>query len=378
MGTSDRTTATVVSDLETLRSHVDDWDELAAHALEPNPFYGSWLLLPALANLGAPEHLRVVLVWSPPKGPPRKGNAPLLVGLFPLHIAASRRWMPARHLSLVRHDYCFFCAPLVHEDHGAEAVSALFDWFDQSDETRGALDLPQLPGDTALHRLFVDEIGRREWIFEVRSRHSRAVLVPQESAEACLAKVSSKRLKEHRRQRKRLGEQGTLTFETLSAVEDLEPWLDEIVRLERAGWKGRDGTALGCMPSHERFFREAARGARDAGCLAMARLRLDGRSIAMKLDFIARHRAFAFRIAFDESFAQYSPGVLLELDDIEGSFAAGHDMVDSCAKPDHPMINHLWQDRRTIEHLVISSNRTGDAVLSVLPLARLARKMVKQ
>jgi len=73
---------------------------------------------------------------------------------------------------------------------------------------------------------------------------------------------------------------------------------------------------------------------------------LGGEPIAMMFAIVSGAKAFLGKIAYDESFAKYSPGVLLTLDATEGFFAEGAiNLVDSCAAPDDPMIGHLWRDR---------------------------------
>ena len=60
-------TGTIVevrSDVAALRPLVEDWEELAAEAAEPNPFYEHWMLLPALGAFSAGQDVRVLLVWS--------------------------------------------------------------------------------------------------------------------------------------------------------------------------------------------------------------------------------------------------------------------------------------------------------------------------
>ena len=83
-------------------------------------------------------------------------------------------------------------------------------------------------------------------------------------------------------------------------------------------------------------------------------LRLDGRAIAMKCNLLAGDGAVAFKIAYDESYARFSPGVLLELEHLRRLHEPGAPAwVDSGAAADHPMIGHLWRDRIAVETLVI-------------------------
>src|SRR5438105_122621 len=59
------------AELEALRG---PWQELAAAAAEPNPFYEAWSLLPALRTFARGERIEVVLAF--------RGEA--LCGLFPM------------------------------------------------------------------------------------------------------------------------------------------------------------------------------------------------------------------------------------------------------------------------------------------------------
>ena len=79
----------------------------------------------------------------------------------------------------------------------------------------------------------------------------------------------------------------------------------------------------------------------------------------MKCNLISadEQSSFAFKIAYDEEYSLFSPGVLLELDNIYTLFNQQPQLLwmDSCADPDHPMIDHLWRERRTINDFFIGS-----------------------
>ena len=72
--------------------------------------------------------------------------------------------------------------------------------------------------------------------------------------------------------------------------------------------------------------------------------------------------AFSFKIAFDEDLGRFSPGVLIELANlhaVQGDPAIG--WMDSCAAPDHPMIDSLWAERRTIVQYRVALHGRGVA-----------------
>src|SRR5216684_1529398 len=68
----------VIDNFDILEDYVQAWEELAVEAIEPNPFYEPWMLIPALRALGTGKDLFVVLVLTVKEG------KPVLCGVFPL------------------------------------------------------------------------------------------------------------------------------------------------------------------------------------------------------------------------------------------------------------------------------------------------------
>jgi len=75
----------------------------------------------------------------------------------------------------------------------------------------------------------------------------------------------------------------------------------------------------------------------------------------MKCSFSSGRAAFALKIAYDEKWGRFSPGFLLELWNVGSVLEGGTlDWMDSCAVPDHFMINRLWTERRRLGELIVS------------------------
>jgi len=52
--------------------------------------------------------------------------------------------------------------------------------------------------------------------------------------------------------------------------------------------------------------------------------------------------------------------------------------MDSCAVPNHFMINRLWKDQRTIQHLLASTGRRrGNLLVGLLPLLRAIKRTIR-
>lgn len=354
-----------------LAPYLDAWKALADAAAEPNIFYEPCVLLPALNAFAEPGQVALVLILGDPPGPPRKNAVPELWGFFPLERRPARSELPLPCLRLWHHEYTYVPIPLVHRAHGAEVMTAFFDWLQTQRVAPPLLVINKLPVGGPFHQLVIEELTRRHRQVYVRARMTRALLAPDCDATTYQARaVGGKHRKEVRRQRKRLGELGNLEFVEMTAGDDLDAWMGEFLAIEGGGWKGREGSALGSKEADARYFQEMIRACHAAGKLAMTAVRLDGRPVAMQVMLRAGRGAYAFKLGYDESFARFSPGVLLELDMVErvaGGWSAA--WVDSCAVQDHPMINRLWTERRSLESVVFSGDARMDLLLSLLPAA---------
>jgi hypothetical protein len=109
----------------------------------------------------------------------------------------------------------------------------------------------------------------------------------------------------------------------------------------------------------------------------MLGLDFEGRPVARRCAFVAGEGSFAFKTAFDEAFADFSPGAILELDSIQ-QLRALPDVrwMDSCAAPDNLLVNRLSNDRRTIQTVIIGGGALGELVVSSLQLLRWTQRRI--
>jgi hypothetical protein len=107
---------------------------------------------------------------------------------------------------------------------------------------------------------------------------------------------------------------------------------------------------------------------------------LNGKPISYKCNFLAGDGSFAFKIAYDEGQSHFSPGVMLELENIKRVHCRREiAWMDSCASPEHPMIDRLWLDRRVIQSVVVPTGKgSGSFWVSVLPLIRWANRKIRR
>lgn len=128
------------------------------------------------------------------------------------------------------------------------------------------------------------------------------------SWDQCQRQLSSGLRKHIRKALRLLESQGSLTLSVQTSSPHLDEIMTECLDLEKAGWKGRNETAISCSSATERFYRGLARRAGEAGLLALYTLRLDGRLIAFELNVRSGKRMDSEKIAYDETLSRESPG----------------------------------------------------------------------
>ncbi len=337
------------------------WDRLAEDASEPNPFVERWCLQSALHLLDPDRQARLLMVRDGADGP--------IVGVMPMASASRYGRLPLRHVTGWAHPNHFHGAPLVRA--GAEALfwSALLQWCDATPWTGTLAHLPRLTEDGPLHRALIDVARVRGGEALSVHREERALLASDLSPSAYWeAAVRAKKRKELRRCAKRLAEMGDVSFRSWQPGEDLAPWITTFLALESQGWKGRADSALASHSDTEAWFRAIMDAAADAARLDVRGMYLDNRPLGMLISFICPPGSFGFKTAYDEEFARFSPGVMLQQANLDLLDREGIAWCDSCAAPDHPMIDSIWRERRALVWVNVSlsgtANRLRFAVLT--------------
>ena len=327
-----------------------DWSDLAIAAATANVFYESWMLLPAWRAFGGLTDLIAVY---------RRGNSPaeppVMLGLFPMVIGDRESTILGPVASLWTHPYGFSRTPLLRRGASLEAIDLLSRALGKIAPRIGLCVWERCHDEGPVAQGLCDWRRRRGSFELVTQRYNRAVLRVEPGRDAdqyAERAISKKQRRELARQTRRLGDLGTVRI-TRPPVDE---FLDIFLTLEAAGWK--KDSAVAADARHEGYLREIAAAADDRFDGSV--LWLDDRPIAAKLNFlssgpVASRTAFAWKIGYDETLSKFSPGVLLELDTIEAMHGTGTpNTIDSCALPDHPMIDRLWSERLAVAHRVFS------------------------
>ena len=157
-----------------------------------------------------------------------------------------------------------------------------------------------------------------------------------------------------RRQRRRLADHGERTFVSARSPAEIRRATERFLALESMGWKGGRGSALLEDPGLATFTRSMTRLMAEEGKCRIDSLEIAGRAVAIGIVITAHGHAHFWKTTFDETYAPLSPGVQLALEITEAQLAdTSVTTTDSCAAPDHPMIDRLWPDRMSLLDVMI-------------------------
>lgn len=313
-----------------------EWAELAAEAAEPNPFAEHWFVAVSLRTLGAGRDIRLIEA--------RRGGR--LIGVLPVSLERGYAHLPVRFVQNWYHDHAFLGTPLVAAGEEAAFWAAALATLDASDWAPNFLHLRGIAEDGPVFRALPRGA--------VVHRRLRAALASTLSPAAYFEQaVRAKKRKELRRLRHRLSEQGEVEVRELADPNELDAWCDAYLALEREGWKGREGSGLVCAAETRAFFRETLAAAHAAGRLQFLRLDVGGEPVAMLVNLLAPPGAFSFKTVFDERYARFSPGVLLQIENLAMLERPDIDWTDSCAVDQHPMIDGFWTERRSVLRITV-------------------------
>ncbi len=313
------------------------WSDLAAEMAHSNPFYAPGALRPARAHLDPRRRVRLLVGEGP------AGRLDLLLPVVPVAqpMPALRAW---------QHPYAFLTTPLVRPGRVAAAAAALR-------ALRWPVVLPVVAADDPLVMNLMGDASVAQ-----ASRGARALLAVPGDPDAHLAAVwSSRRRRRARRGLQRLEDAGPVAWTSGADPASVAPLVADLLALEARGWKGEARTAMACVPAHEAFLHDLAQ-ARGGVSMEGFGLSVGGRPVAVQLHLRAGRALYGFKMAYDEGAADASPGVLLQAHALRALLTdPGIDWVDSCAAPDHPVLDRLWGGRRGLVQLAVSPPAWGAA-----------------
>ena len=359
----------IIKTPEKLEEYIPAWEKLVENATDENIFFESSILIPALRYLNN-EQAFILLIFAN-EASKEQG----LIGLFPLVSNKKYKGLPIPHLSIWQTQQCFLGTPLVHKDYIQTCLEYLFQWLEQTLQSGYFLSFREFIDDSLFSQQLEIFLKTKKYSIDEVEHYKRAFLHSDLTKDQYLKQgISSKRRKNWRNRANALAKLGKVNITILDKYktkENVTQWIQDFLQLEQSGWKGKESTALACDEKETNYFIEITKNSAHQRKLLMYKLTLDNKAIAMQSNFIAHDGTFAFKVAYDESYSKYSPGMLLELENLD--YILGNSQIkwmDSCAMP-NSVVDRLWQERRAIRSFNVSTQSwTSKLVISLLSFFR--------
>ncbi|MCJ2128382.1 GNAT family N-acetyltransferase [Methylobacterium sp. E-045] len=360
-GVKGRRSVSIVSYAD-LAADPDAWDALMGRALTTHPHYSRHVMAAhRIAGL-ADASLAFVAVRGP------GGLDALLPFGFKRDVSGLGSKVARPFLS----PFITQTSPLVADDPDLpEILDLLVTGLRSASEGR-VWRWPLLPTSTKLGGELLAAMDRAGWQYGIAHRFERPILERRTSHAAFLAGHPHRsRMKDLRRRHRRLSKRGTVSLDVATHGQSLRDAVAGFLALERAGWKGRAGTALSCRPQHEAFARALFADANGPVGLRADTLRLDGRPLSISLALLAGGTATLLKTTYDETERSSAPGLVLEAQIIatlhETEFARRLDSATLAGS----VLEDVFPDRETICEIVAAPSGAS-RLFPVDPRIRLA------
>ncbi len=318
-----------------LRAAVEAWTDLVEHAHSANPFYAPGFVLADVDTFGWDDEMRCAAVWHTQNGRDRLDALAFLT-------RDDLRWgWPIRTWRSWSGKYILKFEPLYRAETAGDAARVLFAGLSENGRERAVLLNREETWTGPLNEGPPAETGAAHW---VRSGE-RAGLRARSDVEAYMKYEVSKKVRTNaERSLRRLADLGDVTFKTVNTAPDVKAAVSDLMRLELAGWKGKQGTALASC-AQDKAFGLAALKAGHCPEVICDVLSLNGAAIAVSVNVVSAGWFFGFKSAFDETLKKHSPGTALHYLGaraiLENRAIVG---ADSTCVQGHPL-ESVWCDR---------------------------------
>jgi CelD/BcsL family acetyltransferase involved in cellulose biosynthesis len=336
------------------------WQDLVAQAIEPNVFLEPSFAIPLFLHCGSQKSVRFLLTWAQDEA-----NSPhRLIGLLPVSF-------PNRFLSCFArspsHPLAPLGTPLFDRERGAEALRHMMHWFRKYYPGVRGFVFSLVPKDGPFFAVLRQQAEATQDKLRIFREHKRAVLSKEIGSESFPKRfISTKRRNNYRQQRQQLNRNGEVTYRTLTNAAEIRGTAEAFLSLEFKGWKGLRRTALLAASSETTFFRTMTRLMALEGKCHIHTLDLGDKPIAMGVVLKSGNTDFYWKTTYDERFARFSPGVQLTLELTQTQLTTPSvSLTDSCAIPNHPMMDHIWRERITMANVFLPIGRTPGPCFSI-------------
>lgn len=293
-----------------------------------------------------------------------------LLGLGLFETTRATKTLPLPHLRALTWNHLYRDGMLVHRDRQDDFFTGLLHYLTEEQESWIGLEFQRLTLEAPWAQRLRERAVEFGCSFRLTPHHQAPAVHLAELGEGSLEqRWSASRRKSWRRNRNRLEKLGPVEFRLLSTPQEVQQGVEHFLQLEHASWKGKQGTSLLSTSQDTQFAREMTQALAHSGNALLSELRVGNEVAACAINMRAGDQLLAFKIGWNERFAEASPGMLHEVELIRTlrKDHPGLRWADSCAQQDS-YLKGLWPDSLTV----------GTGLLSVSTLARGTGKLIAE
>lgn len=342
----------VLEDAAALAQIEPAWRELACPAGPSTPFMQPEWIRAWWRAFGQADRLRVVAIWQGDR----------LAGVLPLMLSQERRYgISVRRLGALANDHSPRVDVLLAS--GAEGVvEAIWRYIASIEAQWDIFELPRLVTNSPTLQQFSERAHSGGFRFGTWQAEASPYIAIGADWNDYLAGRSRNFRKEVRRKRRHLSQSGQSSLEIFADPSAVTAALDDALKIEADGWKGRAGSAMQSTPEVQRFYREQAVEMAAMGKLRLHFLKFGGERIAFDLSLKFDHRLYSLKSGFRNAQAADSPGLVLLSLMLEHYMSSDLEEIDLLGEEDD--FKGRWTDTTRSHHWFISfaRNYRGRAV----------------
>lgn len=331
---------------ETLPSLYSRWADLCTRSVEDNVYYTPRYVRALLNTVDRDTSVHFALAWD---GADLVGLLPFIKPRLPVRLigTTSQAWQSK---------YTFSCTPVLDRSNPGYAAAALLEAMGSVGEHAWIIPAVNTQGPAC--RAMLEALGRAAQPGLFMNRFQRASLEATVSFEQHMqSAVPAKRRRDLARNRRRLEQIGSVAHKSYTLGADLDGAVAQFLKVEASGWKGRSGTALACRDDTRQFAIDAFANMDSRSTCRVDVLTLNDNPIAAGVIVFAGRTGFTVKCAYDERYASYSAGLLLECEVIRCFLSERWaERLDAATDGEH-VIDSLWPGRVEVADLVFSLSR---------------------
>ncbi len=288
-----------------------------------------------------------------------------------------------RVLRIWSHPYAPLSSPLVAGKDFERTVSGFVNCIENASPSRfSAILFQHLPkADPFASAMFLEPRLSQKLVRHAAT--SRAAILGRDGLHRATALTSGKRRQRLNKARQRLEEHGAVNWVRSTDIHSTKLALQMHLALEDKCWKGKKGTSILKDPDATAFTESAVKNlAADSECTIHA-LTLDEVPVASMILFHQNGQYFPWKIAFDEDYAKFSVGNLLN-DHVNGLLAEDKHFrkLDSLASELNNTARRFWPDELELSNMVIGlgqyGSRTALQIAAELDLLSSSKRSAKR